>query len=477
MKDSLKEIKVSVPLMHKVRRIHFIGIGGAGMCGIAEVLLNEGYSVSGSDIAASKVTKRLESLGIKVFIGHRKEHVNGASVVVVSSAITKDNPEVLEALLMRIPVVRRAEMLGELMRYRYGIAVAGTHGKTTTTSLIASIYAKAGLDPTFIIGGLLNSAKANARLGSSRYLIAEADESDASFLHLQPMMTVVTNIEPDHLDTYGGDFTKLQDTFIEFLHNLPFYGVSVVCIDDPVIKNLIEKIGRAVVTYGVSEGADFRVVDYKANGCGSSFSVLRKDKEPLNINLSLPGLHMAKNAAAAIAAASEEGIEDEDIIEALKTFEGVGRRLEMYGTLQAPNGKITLIDDYGHHPTEIEATIKAVRDAFPQKRIVMVFQPHRYSRTRDLYEYFVRALNEVDELVLLDVYAAGESPIPGIDGEHLCRSLRAQNKLEPHFVPSVDEVPKKLDAIVQDGDIVLTQGAGNVVRVAKDLKAYWSLCD
>lgn len=474
MKDICSKIKLAVPLMHKVKRIHFVGIGGSGMCGIAEVLLNEGYSVSGSDIARSKVTERLESLGVTVFEGHRAEHVQGASVVVVSSAINKENPEVKEAIEKRIPVVRRAEMLGELMRYRYGIAVAGTHGKTTTTSLIASIYAKAQLDPTFVIGGLLNSAGTNARLGTSRYLIAEADESDASFLHLQPMMTVVTNIEADHLDTYDGDFSKLEDTFIEFLHNLPFYGVAIVCIDCPTIKKLLPRIGRTVVTYGISDEADFKVIDYKPKGLGSSFTIIRKNKDPLKIDLSLPGLHMAKNAAAAAAAASEEGICDEDIVSALSEFQGVGRRFQMYGDYNAPHGMITLIDDYGHHPTEVAATIKAVSDAYPDRRLVMVFQPHRYSRTRDLYEDFVKVLQSVDELVLLDVYSAGEEPIAGIDGRHLCRSVRMQNRLEPHFAASVIDVPEILDAIVKQGDVVLTQGAGNVVSVARTLKHRWS---
>lgn len=317
--------------MHKVKRIHFVGIGGAGMCGIAEVLRNEGYAVSGSDIASSKVTKRLENLGITVFIGHNASNVNGASVVVVSSAIHEGNPEVESARALHIPVVRRAEMLGELMRYRYGIAISGTHGKTTTTSLIASIYAAAKLDPTFVIGGLLNSAGTNARLGTGRYLIAEADESDASFLHLQPMMTVVTNIEPDHLDTYGGDFNCLKKTFVEFLHNLPFYGVAVVCVDDPNVRDIIPQIGRTVITYGVSEDADFRVTDFKETGPHSSFTLVRKDAAPLKIELPIPGLHMAKNAAAAIAVALEEGIEGDVIVQALKNFKGVGRRFQNYG--------------------------------------------------------------------------------------------------------------------------------------------------
>ncbi|MCI6907039.1 MAG: UDP-N-acetylmuramate--L-alanine ligase [Succinatimonas sp.] len=460
----------NVPLMHKVKRIHFVGIGGAGMCGIAEVLRNEGYAVSGSDIAKSKVTERLESLGITVFIGHNESNVNGASVVVVSSAIHQGNPEVDEARRLHIPVVRRAEMLGELMRYRYGIAISGTHGKTTTTSLIASIYAAAKLDPTFVIGGLLNSAGTNARLGTGRYLIAEADESDASFLHLQPMMTVVTNIEPDHLDTYGGDFNNLKKTFVEFLHNLPFYGVAVVCVDDPNVKDIIPQIGRTVVTYGTSEEADFRVTDFAETGPQCKFTLVRRDAAPMKIELPIPGLHMAKNAAAAIAVALEEGIDEATIIDALKNFKGVGRRFQNYGEFKTKKGnRLTLVDDYGHHPTEVEATIKAARQAYPDKELVMVFQPHRYTRTRDCYEDFVRVLQEVDKLILVDVYPAGEAPIAGADGRHLCMSIRLKGKLEPHFAQTVNEVPELLENLVDDNSLVLTQGAGNVVQVARNL--------
>lgn len=460
----------NVPLMHKVKRIHFVGIGGAGMCGIAEVLRNEGYAVSGSDIAKSKVTERLESLGITVFIGHNESNVNGASVVVVSSAIHQGNPEVDEARRLHIPVVRRAEMLGELMRYRYGIAISGTHGKTTTTSLIASIYAAAKLDPTFVIGGLLNSAGTNARLGTGRYLIAEADESDASFLHLQPMMTVVTNIEPDHLDTYGGDFNNLKKTFVEFLHNLPFYGVAVVCVDDPNVKDIIPQIGRTVVTYGTSEEADFRVTDFAETGPQCKFTLVRRDAAPMKIELPIPGLHMAKNAAAAIAVALEEGIDEATIIDALKNFKGVGRRFQNYGEFKTQKGnRLTLVDDYGHHPTEVEVTIKAARQAYPDKELVMVFQPHRYTRTRDCYEDFVRVLQEVDKLILVDVYPAGEAPIAGADGRHLCMSIRLKGKLEPHFAQTVNEVPELLENLVDDNSLVLTQGAGNVVQVARNL--------
>jgi UDP-N-acetylmuramate--alanine ligase len=474
MTDNMMKQNLQVPLMHKVKCIHFVGIGGAGMCGIAEVLRNEGYTVTGSDIASSKVTERLESLGIKVFIGHAKENVSGASVVVVSSAIHKGNPEVDEAFARHIPVVRRAEMLGELMRYRYGIAICGTHGKTTTTSLISSIFAQAKLDPTFVIGGLLNSAGTNARLGTGRYLIAEADESDASFLHLQPMLTVVTNIEADHLDTYGGDFKRLRDTFVEFLHNLPFYGVAVCCIDDPNVREILPRIGRAIITYGESEDADFRVAEFKEHGPKSSFMVYRRNGSPIKVELPIPGLHMAKNATAAIAVALEEGIEENVIVEALKSFSGVGRRFQNYGDFTLPNGhKITLVDDYGHHPTEVLATIKAARQAYPDKKLCMVFQPHRYTRTRDLYEDFVRVLQEVDELVLVEVYPAGEEPIVGADGRHLCRSIRSKGKLEPHFAQNVAEVPAILESILPDEALLLTQGAGNVVQVARNLSKLW----
>lgn len=470
---ALNTEKFAVPLMHKIRRIHFVGIGGAGMCGIAEVLRNEGYAVSGSDIAASANTKRLEALGCDIRIGHRAENVEGASVVVVSSAIHEGNPEVEAARAMHVPVVRRAEMLGELMRYRYGIAVCGTHGKTTTTSLIASIYAEAGLDPTFVIGGLLNSAGTNARLGQGRYLIAEADESDASFLHLQPMLTVVTNIEPDHLGTYGGDFGRLRDTFVEFLHNLPFYGVAVVCADDENIRRIIPQIGRAVVTYGTSEEADFRVTDFKERGMGSTFTVVRKHAAPLEISLPIPGLHMAKNAAAAAAVAAEEGIADEVIVRALGAFRGVGRRFQCYGDLKTPKGTVTLVDDYGHHPTEVNATIEAARQAFPGRKLFMIFQPHRYTRTRDLYEDFVRVLQKPDALVLLEVYPAGEEPIPGADARHLCRSVRAQGKVEPAYAEQASEIPDLVEKLVEDGDVVLTQGAGNVTAVARALAQRW----
>lgn len=460
---------IEIPHMHKVKRIHFVGIGGAGMNGIAEVLRNEGYEISGSDIAESAVTAHLRSRGIEVFIGHKESNVEGASVVVLSSAIKKNNPEWLRAVELRIPVVRRAEMLAELMRYRFGIAVAGTHGKTTTTSLISSIYAEAGRDPTFVIGGLLNSAGVNARLGSGRYLIAEADESDASFLHLQPMCSVVTNIEADHMDTYEGDFNKLKATFVEFLHNLPFYGVAVVCGDDPVIRSILPQIGRTTITYGSTPDCDLQVTDFKQEQSHSTFKVVKRDGSVLSVFLSLPGYHMALNATAAIAVALEDDIDEASILRALKSFEGVGRRFEQYGEFETGNGKVMLVDDYGHHPSEVRATINAVRAGWPDRRLVMIFQPHRYTRTRDCFEDFIEVLNQVDELILMDVYPAGEDPIVGADGRALCRSIRLRGHVEPYFVPSPNQVPATLADIIRDGDIVLTQGAGNVGKMAKIL--------
>ncbi|OZB35432.1 MAG: UDP-N-acetylmuramate--L-alanine ligase, partial [Alishewanella sp. 34-51-39] len=387
--------------MRRVERIHFVGIGGAGMGGIAEVLLNEGYKVSGSDIASGAVTERLAGLGAEIFIGHSAANIQGASVVVVSSAIKADNPEVSSARELRIPVVRRAEMLGELMRFRHGIAIAGTHGKTTTTSLMASVFAEAGADPTFVIGGLLNSAGSNARLGAGRYLIAEADESDASFLHLQPMATVITNIEADHMDTYQGDFEKLKATYLEFLHNLPFYGLAVVCLDDPVLRQLIPCIGRTVLTYGFSEDADYQISDFSQSGTVSQFVITDPAGNQREISLNLPGRHNALNATAVFALAQDEGIAEQAILAALSKFEGIGRRFQQYGEFDTGRGKVLLLDDYGHHPTEVAATVAAVRSAWPERRLVMCYQPHRYTRTRDLYDDFARVLSEVDTLLLL----------------------------------------------------------------------------
>lgn len=468
-KVELAKLRTMIPEMRRVRRIHFIGIGGAGMGGIAEVLANEGYQISGSDIANNAVTQRLNQLGATIFIGHEASHVAGASVVVVSTAIKNDNPEVVAARELRIPVVRRAEMLAELMRYRHGIAIAGTHGKTTTTSLVSSIYAEADRDPTFVIGGLLNSAGTNARLGSSRYLIAEADESDASFLHLQPMVSIVTNIEADHMDTYGGDFNKLKATFIEFLHNLPFYGLAVLCIDDPVIRGLLPDVGRATITYGYSDDADVQVLDFVQDHNRSSFKVRRQDGSLLAVTLNLPGRHNALNAAAAIAVATEDGIDDAAITAALSRFEGVGRRFQHYGEFATGQGQVMLVDDYGHHPSEVRVTINAVRAGWPERRLVMIFQPHRYTRTRDLYEDFAEVLSKVDVLILLDVYAAGEEPIPGADSRALCRSIRQRGQLDPVFVATTAEVPAVLAGLLAEGDLVLAQGAGNVGALARTL--------
>ncbi len=461
----------TVPEMRRIKRIHFVGIGGSGMCGIAEVLLNLGYGVTGSDLKGSAVMRRLESLGARIFIGHAEANVRGADVVVSSSAVRENNPEIIGARAARIPVVRRAEMLAELMRYRHGIAVAGTHGKTTTTTMIATIFAEAGLDPTFVIGGLVNSAGSNARLGAGRYLVAEADESDASFLHLQPLVSVVTNIEADHMDTYGGDFSVLKKTFVEFLHNLPFYGVSVLCIDDPVIRELIPSIGRTVMTYGFSEDADFRIVDWQPAGMHSRFTVARKNAAPLVMELHIPGRHNVLNATAAIAVASDEGIEDRTIVYGLERYQGVGRRFQQYGEIALAEGSVLLVDDYGHHPTEVAATISGVRQAWPEKRLVMVYQPHRYTRTRDLYEDFAAVLSTVDVLLLLDVYSAGEDPIPGADSRSLCRSIRARGQIDPIFVEKPEQVADALRGVVRDGDVVLTQGAGNIGAIAAELAA------
>jgi len=459
-----------VPEMRRVKRIHFVGIGGTGMCGIAEVLLNLGYNVTGSDLKASSVTRRLESLGAEVFIGHGSDNVLGADVVVSSSAVRDSNPEITGAREQRIPIVRRAEMLAELMRYRHGVAVAGTHGKTTTTTMIATVFAEAGLDPTFVIGGLVNSAGSNARLGESRYLVAEADESDASFLHLQPLVAVVTNIEADHMDTYGGDFAVLKKTFVEFLHNLPFYGVAVLCIDDPVIREIIPGIGRTVLTYGFSEDADFRITGWEKDGLNSRFVVHRRHgKAPLALELHIPGQHNVLNAAAAVAVATDEGIEDQAIVAGLERYQGVGRRFQIYGELPVVAGAALLVDDYGHHPTEVAATINAARQAWPDRRLVMVYQPHRYTRTRDLYEDFASVLSTVDVLLMLDVYSAGEEAIAGADSRSLCRSIRSRGKVEPVFVEKLELVTEVLKGVVRPGDVVLTQGAGNIGALAAEL--------
>jgi UDP-N-acetylmuramate--alanine ligase len=416
------------------------------------------------------VVKRLRALGATIIIGHQAENITQASVIVVSTAINADNPELIAAKKLRIPVVRRAEMLAELMRFRHGIAIAGTHGKTTTTSLISSIFAQGQLDPTFVIGGLLNSAGTNARLGSSRYLVAEADESDASFLHLQPMVAVITNIDADHMETYQGDFEKLKDTYIEFLHNLPFYGLAVVCIDNPVVRELLPRISRQVITYGFSEDADVRAVNYQQNAGVSSFIVEVDGKPPLDMSVNLPGQHNVLNALAGIAVAKDEGVSDEAICQALNEFAGIGRRFEQLTTFSTHAGEMVLIDDYGHHPSEVKATILAMRQGWPDKRLVMIFQPHRYSRTRDLYEDFVEVLSEVDRLFLLDVYAAGEAVIPSADSKSLARSIRQRGQVEPIYVSDVDKLAELLSTNLQDNDMVITQGAGSIGTVARNLE-------
>ena len=467
--STVKTTPIKIPEMRRVKQIHFVGIGGAGMGGIAEVLLNEGYQISGSDIGTNAVVSRLVSLGAKVSIGHKAENIDGASVIVVSTAIDKQNPELIAAAQNRIPVVRRAEMLAELMRFRHGIAIAGTHGKTTTTSLIASILAEGEFDPTFVIGGLLNSAGTNARLGSSRYLVAEADESDASFLHLQPMVAVVTNIDEDHMETYQGDFEKLKDTYLEFLHNLPFYGVAVVCIDNPVVRELLPRIARQVITYGFSADADIQATNYSQDAGVSRFTVELSGEEPLELSVNLPGQHNVLNALAAIAVAKDEGVSNQAIIKALGEFAGIGRRFEQLANLTTEQGDVVLVDDYGHHPREVEATIKAMRNGWPDKRLVMVFQPHRFSRTRDLFEDFVEVLSEVDCLFLLDVYAAGETPIPSADSKSLARAIRQRGMVEPIYVSDSDKLAELMVTQFQDGDMVITQGAGNIGAVARSL--------
>ena len=458
-----------VPEMRRIRRIHFVGIGGAGMCGIAEVLANQGYDVSGSDLRESPVVARLRDMGVRVEIGHRAENVRDADVVVTSSAVDQSNVEVAQAIENRVPVVPRAEMLAELMRFRHGIAVAGTHGKTTTTSMIASILAEAQRDPTFVIGGRLTSAGTNARLGQSHYLVAEADESDASFLHLQPMVAVVTNIDADHMHTYGGDFSRLENTFIEFLHNLPFYGLSVMCTDDPVIRKLLPRVNRQLVSYGFNEDADVRADNIRQQGMTTHFRVLRGDMPALEVALNLPGRHNVLNALAAIAVCTDEGVEDDAIVRGLNGFTGVGRRFDVLGEYAFSGGSATLVDDYGHHPREVAATIRAVREGWPGRRLVMMFQPHRYTRTRDLYEDFVETLSEVDALLMLEVYAAGEEHIPGADSKALCRSLRQRGQVEPVYVDDPAKLPALLDKILQDGDLFITQGAGNVSAIASKL--------
>ncbi len=457
--------------MRRINRIHLVGIGGSGMGGIAEVLLNLGYAVQGSDLKANSVTQRLARLGATIFIGHAAEQLGEADVVVVSSAVNRANPEVAAALAKRVPVVPRAEMLGELMRFRYSIAVAGTHGKTTTTSLVASVLAEGGLDPTFVIGGRLKSADSNAKLGAGRYLVAEADESDASFMHLQPMIAIVTNIDNDHLATHEGDFSRLKQSFIDFLHNLPFYGLAVLCGDDEHVQGILEAVGRPFVTYGFAPEADIRAVDVVRDGLKSRYQVLRAGHGPLAVTINLPGRHNVLNSLAAVAVATELDIPAAAIQHALAHFQGIDRRLQQLGEIEWPGGRALIVDDYGHHPTEVAATLDAVRQGWPTRRLVLAFQPHRYTRTRDLLDDFGRVLGECDVLLVTEVYAAGEAPIAGADGRAICRAVRSRGLVEPVFVERVDELADSLRAVVHDGDVVLTMGAGNIGAVAQDLKS------
>lgn len=452
--------------MRRIRRIHFVGIGGVGMAGIAQVLLTEGYEISGSDMATSALTASLKASGAKIYTQHDATHVSQADVVVISSAIASDNPEVQEAKARHLPVVRRAEMLAELMRFRQGIAVAGTHGKTTTTSMLASLFAAGGADPTYVIGGKLISAGNHAKLGLGKYLIAEADESDASFLHLHPMIAIVTNIDQDHMSTYEGDFSKLKKTFIEFLYNLPFYGLAVLCADCPVIQEILPEIPRPFLTYGFSQDADYKISDFQQTGMKSQFKVARPNGLPeLYVSLNMPGKYNALNATAAIVAATEENVDDKAILAALEQFQGVGRRMQVHGEFN----QIVLIDDYGHHPKEVEVSIEAVKEAYPDRRLMVVFQPHRYSRTKDCFEDFVKVLSRTEVLVLLEVYSAGETLIQGADGKTLSAAIRQRAQVQPIFAPDQAELEVILKSLLRPNDVVLMIGAGNIGAMAVDL--------
>ncbi len=459
-------------MKHKIHHLHFIGIGGSGMSGIAEVLLNLGYTVSGSDLQAGAATQRLAALGAKILLGHQAGNITGADAIVVSTAVKADNPEVIAAREARIPIVPRAQMLAELMRLKQGIAVAGTHGKTTTTSLIASILGEGGLDPTFVIGGRLNAAGANARLGKGDFLVAEADESDASFLRLSPVISVVTNIDADHMETYGHDFGKLKQAFVDFLERLPFYGVAVLCTDDPTVNEIMVQVTKQIVRYGLNESANIRAENVRADNGRMHFTAVRVNgtTSRLPITLNLPGVHYVQNALAAIAVATEVGVADEAIVKALGEFRGVGRRFQRYGELPLPKGgTVTVIDDYGHHPVEMTATIAAARGAFPGRRLVLAFQPHRYSRTRDCFEDFVQVLGTVDALLLTEVYAAGEAPVVAADGRSLIRAVRVTGKIEPQFVEAVADLPAALLETLEDGDVLLKMGAGCIGGIAAKL--------
>ena len=452
-------------MKHKVKNIHFVGIGGSGMSGIAEVLLNLGFQVSGSDLTAGAVTERLAGLGATISLGHDATHVSKADAVVVSSAVKSDNPELIAARARRVPVVPRALMLAELMRLRQGIAVAGTHGKTTTTSLVASVLAEGGLDPTFVIGGRLNAAASNARLGAGEFIVVEADESDASFLHLQPVMAVVTNIDADHMETYQHDFARLKQAFIEFLQNLPFYGSAILCMDDRNVREIMPFVSKPVVSYGMHAEAMVRAVDV-VDGERMRFRCLREGLPPLDVTLNLPGRHNVLNALSAIAIATELGVSDAAIAKALAEFRGVGRRFQRYGEIATAGGlRFTLVDDYGHHPAEMRATLSAARGAFPGRRIVLAFQPHRFTRTRDLFEDFVEVLSEADALLLGEVYPAGETPIVAADGRALARAVRVAGRVEPVFVSDIADMPAAILKAARDGDVVITMGAGSIGSV------------
>jgi UDP-N-acetylmuramate--alanine ligase len=453
-------------MKHKVKNIHFVGIGGSGMSGIAEVLSNLGFGVSGSDLASNAATQRLADLGVRVMLGHSHEHLEGVDAIVTSSAVRPDNPEVIAARLRRIPIVPRAVMLAELMRLKRGIAIAGTHGKTTTTSLVASVLAQGGFDPTFVIGGRLNSAGANAKLGQGEFIVVEADESDASFLNLMPVMAVITNIDADHMETYGHDFARLRQAFVEFTQRLPFYGTAVLCIDDATVREIVPFISKPVTTYGFHVDANVRAVDARPEGGRMRFEVLRQNgvrMDPLDITLNLPGMHNVQNALAAIAVATELGVSDDAIGAALAHFTGVGRRFQRHGEVPlVSGGTFTLVDDYGHHPVEMAATLDAARGAFPDRRIVLAFQPHRYTRTRDLFEDFVRVLSQADVAILGEVYAAGELPIVAADGRALARAIRVAGRVEPVFVEDIDGMPRTILDLALDGDVVITMGAGSI---------------
>ena len=457
--------------MRRIRKVHFVGIGGAGMSGIADVMNTLGYQVSGSDVVSNAATEQLKSSGVKIYHTHSVENVSDVDVVVTSTAISGENIEVEAAKANRIPVVPRAEMLAELMRFSHGIAVAGTHGKTTTTSLVTSILEEAGLDPTYVIGGKLISSSTHARLGKGKYLVAEADESDASFLYLQPMMSVVTNIDADHLPTYGGDFSRLKQTFVEFLHHLPFYGLAVVCVDDEEVRSLLPEITRPILRYGIDFDADVCASNIRYQGSRTTFDVLLPEAEStIEVTLNMPGRHNVLNALAAISVAYELGVSTQHMKTALENFEGIGRRMHMYGEVKLSQGVVTVVDDYAHHPTEVAATLNAAKNAWPEKRLVAIFQPHRYTRTRDLFEDFSQVLADCDVLMMTEVYAAGEEPIPGADGRALCAAIRARGKVNPVFVEDVENLAEELCSILQDGDLVLTMGAGSIGRVASKLK-------